>query len=96
MRFDGPSYLVSGYVNQVTTPWDLRSLVTDVFRRRCEMRPPGKEIRPGVWVEAGARIHRRAHRSSSLYRSRGAGAGDTLITRGAATLKAYVISTTAP
>jgi hypothetical protein len=81
-RFDGPSYSISGYVNQVTTPWDLRRLVTDVFRRRCEMRPPGKEIRPGVWVEAGARIHRRARIVAPAYIGRGAQVReDTLITR---------------
>jgi hypothetical protein len=81
-RFDGPSYFISGYVNQVTTPWDLRRLVTDVFRRRCEMRPPGKEIRPGVWVEAGARIHRRARIVAPAYIGRGAQVReDTLITR---------------
>jgi hypothetical protein len=81
-RFDGPSYFISGYVNEVTTPWDFRRLVIDVFRRRCEMRPPGKEIRPGVWVEAGAQIHRRARIIAPAYIGRGAQVReDTLITR---------------
>jgi hypothetical protein len=81
-RFNGPSYFISGYVNQVTTPWDFRRLVTDVFRRRCEMRLPGKEIRPGVWVEAGAQIHRRARIIAPAYIGRGAEVReDTLITR---------------
>jgi|ERR1700680_4411996 hypothetical protein len=95
-RFDGPSYLISGYVNEVATPWDFRRLVTDVFRLRCEMRPPGQEIRPGVWVEAGAQIHRRARIIAPAYIGRGAEVReDTLITR-SSTLKAHVISTTAP
>jgi mannose-1-phosphate guanylyltransferase/phosphomannomutase len=81
-RFDGASYFISGYLNQVTTPWDFRRLVTDVFRRRCEMRPPGKEIRPGVWVEAGAQIHRRARIIAPAYMGRAAQVReDTLITR---------------
>lgn len=81
-RFDGPTYFVRGYVNQITTLRDFRSLVTDVFRGRCEMRPPGNEIRPGVWVEDGARIDRRARIVAPAYIGRGARVmEDTLITR---------------
>ena len=81
-RFDGPSYFIKGYVNRVTTPSDVRRLVTDVFLGRCEMRPSGKEIRPGVWVEAGAHIHRRARIVAPVYVGRGTQVReDTLITR---------------
>jgi NDP-sugar pyrophosphorylase family protein len=46
------------------------------------MRPPGKEIRPGVWVEPGAQIHRRARIIAPAYIGRGAEVReDTLITR---------------
>ena len=81
-RFDGPSYFIQDYVNRVAAPSDLRRLVTDVFRGRCEMRPSGKEIRPGVWVEAGAQIHRRARIVAPAYIGRGTRVReDTLITR---------------
>jgi len=82
VKFDGSSYLISQYVRRVTNPLDLRLLVTDVFRGRCEMCPSGREIRQGVWVEAGARIHRRARIVAPAYIGRGARvAEDTLITR---------------
>lgn len=80
--FDGSTYFISEYVNQITTPWDFRRLVTDVFRRHCKMRPPGKEIRPGVWVEADAQIDRCARIVAPAYIGRGARVReDTLITR---------------
>lgn len=81
-RFYGSSYCVHEYVNQINTASDFRRLVTDVFARRCEMRPSGKEIRPGVWVEAGAEIHQRARIVAPAYIGRGARVReDTLITR---------------
>jgi hypothetical protein len=81
-QFDGSSYFISEYVKQVTSPSDVRCLVTDVFRKKCDMRPPGKEIRPGVWAEAGAQIHRRARIIAPAYIGRGAQVReDTLITR---------------
>ena len=80
--FDGPTYFISGYVNQISTPSAFRCLVTDVFRGRCEMRPPGKEIRPGVWVEAQAELHRRARIIAPAYIGHGTRVReDTLITR---------------
>lgn len=81
-RFECPSYFIKEYVNQVTTATDVRRLVTDVFRGRCEMRPSGQEIRPGVWVEAGAQIHRRARIVAPAYVGCGTQVReDTLVTR---------------
>ena len=81
-RFDGPSYFIKGYVNRLRAASDVRRLVTDVFQERCEMRPSGNEIRPGVWVEAGAQIHRRARIVAPAYVGRGTWVReDTLITR---------------
>lgn len=81
-RFSGSRYFIHEYVNRVRTASDFRRLVTDVFRGRCEMRPSGKEIRPGVWVEAGAQIHRRARIVAPAYIGRGTRVReDTLITR---------------
>ncbi len=82
-RFEGSLYFIHEYVNQVSSASDLRRFVTDVFRGRCELRPSGKEIRPGVWVEACAQIHRRARIVAPAYIGRGVRVReDTLITRG--------------
>lgn len=81
-RFECPSYFIKEYVNQVTTASNVRRLVTDVFRGRCQMRPSGREIRPGVWAELGARIHPRARIVAPTYVGCGTQVReDTLITR---------------
>ncbi len=53
-------YKTSGYVNLLSAPAHLRSLTLDAFAGACEIRPCGRELRPGVWVGGGARIHRLA------------------------------------
>jgi hypothetical protein len=77
-----PSYFIKEYVNQVATASDVRRMVTDAFRGCCEMRPSGREIRPGVWVGAGAQIHRRARVIAPAYVGCGTQVReDTLVTR---------------
>jgi len=49
-----------GYVNRLMAPADLRILTLDAFAGECEIRPCGRELRPGVWIGNGARVHRRA------------------------------------
>ena len=49
-----------GYVNLLTTPANLRILTLDAFAGECEIRPCGRELRPGVWIGGGARVHRHA------------------------------------
>lgn len=51
-------YLVSGYVNRLENPRDLRRLAVDGLTRRCGLRPLGNETRPGVWIDEGAQVHR--------------------------------------
>jgi len=53
-------YFVRGYVNRLEHPRDLRRLVVDGLTSRCGLRPQGTEIRPGVWMEKGAQVHRDA------------------------------------
>lgn len=53
-------YFVRGYVNRLEHPRDLRRLVVDGLTSRCGLRPQGTEIRPGVWMEEGAQVHRDA------------------------------------
>jgi NDP-sugar pyrophosphorylase family protein len=60
MRRKGTPFLVSGYVNRLQTPYDLRRLAVDGLLARNAVRPEGTELRPGVWVGWKARIHRRA------------------------------------
>jgi NDP-sugar pyrophosphorylase family protein len=53
-------YAVSGYVNRLEGPHDLRRLVVDSLSSRCRLRPQGSETRPGVWMNEGAQVHRTA------------------------------------
>ena len=75
-------YFVSDYVNRLAHPRDLRRLVVDAFHGRCQMRPSGREVRPGVWIEEGAQIHKRARIVAPAYVGREARIReDALITR---------------
>jgi len=53
-------YKTSGYVNLLSAPAHLRILTLDAFAGTCAIRPCARELRPGVWVGGGARIHRLA------------------------------------
>ncbi|MFZ0322256.1 MAG: hypothetical protein WAL56_24225 [Candidatus Sulfotelmatobacter sp.] len=55
-----PKYFIRDYVNRLLHPRDLRQLAVDILKRNCETPPSGKQLRPGVWVDTGADIHRRA------------------------------------
>jgi NDP-sugar pyrophosphorylase family protein len=60
-------YFISDSVHRFTHPQDMRSLVQDALRGRCEIRPMGKEVRPGVWVDEGAQLHKRARVVAPAY-----------------------------
>jgi NDP-sugar pyrophosphorylase family protein len=53
-------FRVAGYVNRLRTASDLRRLAIDAFLGRNSIEPQGTQIRPGVWVHAGAKVHRNA------------------------------------
>jgi carbonic anhydrase/acetyltransferase-like protein (isoleucine patch superfamily) len=75
-------YFVHGYVNRLQHPRDLRRLVVDSFSNRCRLRPTGTEIRPGVWIEDGAQVHRDARIVAPAFIGRGTRIGEQcLITR---------------
>ncbi len=75
-------YFVKPYVNRLATPRHLRAFVTDALRGKCEARPAGTEIRPGVWIDEGAHLHKRARIVAPAYIGRGSRVReDTLITR---------------
>ena len=44
-------FQVRCYVRRLAEASDLRTLVVDAFLGRSEIRPAGKEIRPGVWLD---------------------------------------------
>ncbi len=75
-------YALPGYVRRLDEPSDLRQLVIDAFLSRCSIRPRGRELKPGVWLDDGAQVHRRARIVAPAYLGSGAKLrADTLVTR---------------
>lgn len=60
MRRECAPFRVRGYCNRLRNSADLRKLALDGLLARNEVRPQGTELKPGVWVGASARIHRKA------------------------------------
>ena len=60
MRVACEEYRFVGYVNPLHDARDLRVLALDGFAGIANVPPCGREIRPGVWVVKGARVHRTA------------------------------------
>ncbi len=60
MRRECAPFHVKGYINRLETSTDLRRLAVDGLLAKNAIRPQGKEIKPGIWAGAGARIHRKA------------------------------------
>jgi anti-sigma B factor antagonist len=63
----GASYFIREYVNRLNHPRDLRQFAEDTLRGRCESRPSGRQIRPGVWIDDKAEIHRKARIVAPAY-----------------------------
>lgn len=59
-RIAAAEHKTRGYVNPLRTPGDLRTLTLDSFAGETEIRPYGSQLRPGVWLGKGARVHRSA------------------------------------
>ena len=70
---------VSGYVNRLQEARDLRRLALDAFLSRCEITPRGKEVRPGIWIDDGARVHKTARLVAPLYVGRSARVGPSAV-----------------
>ena len=56
-RTAAAAFPVYGYVNLLRDAADLRALTLDAFAGEARITPDGNELRPGVWVGRGARIH---------------------------------------
>ena len=77
-----PPYFVRGYMQRLSAPGVLRQFAEDALRGRCEARPCGKEIRPGIWVDDGGEIQRGARIVAPAYiGGRSKILSDVLITR---------------
>jgi carbonic anhydrase/acetyltransferase-like protein (isoleucine patch superfamily) len=77
-----PSYFIREYVNRLNHPRDLRQFAVDLLRSRCAVRPPGREIKRGVWIDDDAEVHRRARVVAPAYIGRASRVmQDTVITR---------------
>jgi hypothetical protein len=74
---------VQGYVNRLENGRDLRTLVTDGLTSRCHLRPKGFEVRPGIWMDSAAEVHKGARIVAPAFIGRGVKIADQcLITRG--------------
>ncbi len=60
-------YFIREYVTRLDHPRDLRQFASDMLRGRCRTGPYGREVRPGVWLDEGAEIHRRARIVAPAY-----------------------------
>jgi NDP-sugar pyrophosphorylase family protein len=76
------SYLIGGYVRRLDHPRDLRCLIADALSGHCGMRPLGREVRPGIWIDEGADVDRLARIVAPAYIGRRSKVKeDALITR---------------
>ena len=79
----GVEYYTSGYINRLETPADLRRLVSDGLGGRCQCRPQGFEVKPGIWMAQGAIVEKAARIVAPAFIGRGVNISDEcLITRG--------------
>jgi len=75
-------YHVPGYVCSLAEAIGLRQLAVDGLLSRCSIRPRGREVKAGVWLDDGVQIHRRARIVAPTYLGCGTKLrADTLITR---------------
>ncbi len=79
----GSAYFIKEYVLRLVHARDLRQLAFDTLHRRCERGPAGEEIRPGVWLDTGADLHRHARIVAPAYIGKNSKIlEDVLVTRG--------------
>jgi NDP-sugar pyrophosphorylase family protein len=82
MAVEVSPFRTRGYVNRLAGARDLRRLVSDSLLCRCRLRPNGVQRKPGVWVDHGAQIDRRARLVAPAYIGRNVKVqSDALITR---------------
>ncbi len=62
----------TNYVNRLENVHDFRRLAVDAFTGRCSIERRGREIKPGVWVDEGVRLHKTARLVAPVYVGRNA------------------------
>lgn len=67
-------YHCTGYINRLLGPADFRQLTQDALLGRCDIRPIGQEIEPGVWLGEDAHVDSTARIETPAY----IGAGTTV------------------
>ena len=67
MRVAARPFMTRGYVNPLQNASDFRRLVLDSFLLKNSIQPVGEQLRPGIWVGTGARIHRSARLVAPCY-----------------------------
>ena len=66
-RSECPQLEHFGYINFLGNAGDVRQFAIDILTRQTETCPAGKEIKPGVWVGAGAQTERGARLLAPAY-----------------------------
>jgi carbonic anhydrase/acetyltransferase-like protein (isoleucine patch superfamily) len=75
-------YFIRGYVRRLSHLRDLRQIAADMLQGLSETGPSGRQLRPGVWTDQGAEVHRRARIVAPAYIGCGSKVrADALITR---------------
>jgi NDP-sugar pyrophosphorylase family protein len=75
-------YFIRQYVSRLCNPRVIRPFAADILSARCEARPSGTQVRPGVWIDESAEVHRRARIVAPAYIGRASTVeADVLITR---------------
>lgn len=83
MRRECAPFCVKGYWNRLRNSADLRRLAVDGLLVKSSVRPEGTEIKPGIWVGTGARVHRKSRIIAPAFIGAHAKVrASTLITRG--------------
>lgn len=85
MRRESEPFRASGYINRLQKAGDLRRLAMDGLLARNGVAPQGAEVKPGIWLGASARVHRKARVVAPAYIGAHAKIrASALITRGSA------------
>lgn len=66
-RSDCSRYAGAAYVNLMRDARDLRQLASDGLQQRCQLRPVGLEVRPGIWLGEDARVDKGARLVAPVY-----------------------------
>jgi hypothetical protein len=53
---DQERFFYRGYVNRLRKPQDFRRLTEDALSGKCDLRPVGTEVGPGIWFGSGAEV----------------------------------------